>query len=158
MSYLLSMQLLGEAVDAVTPVFKEYFRKEMIKRDELWVVVVNPVLPYGSVSSFEQAIMFEKGIGYPDPKYREVARSKAKISWRTGLPSHVVQQQAPYLLTDGDTKWGGSTVTPEGLIVACSGVEWYMDQLMAEMIAATIKALSIGEMLKIMEDKSITFL
>jgi len=36
-------------------------------------------------------------------KYRQISAAKAMVSCRTGLPSRVVQQSAPYLYNVGDT-------------------------------------------------------
>jgi hypothetical protein len=151
MSYILTEELARLAVQSVRPMFRSYFSAGLVKRDDLWIVVMDPTKPYDSVRHFQFSILGEYKFGNPGDKYKDVARSKARVSWRTGLPSHLVQQNAPFLLLKGDTKWGGSTVTPEGLVVACSGVEWYMDQHMSEVIASAIKALCIHEMQEIMK-------
>jgi hypothetical protein len=81
-----------------------------------------------------------------DPKYFDIATRKGIVSLRTGLPSSMVQTQYPYLYKEGDTKWGGSTVMPGGVVVAFSGVQAVFDEMIAEWMASAIRALSRNEM------------
>ena len=95
----------------------------------------------------DETAVFVQMIGEdPDPKYTEIAFAKADISVRTGMPSSIVQQQFPYLYQEGDTKWGGSTVLPGGVVVAFSGVQAVFDEMISEWMASAIRALCRHEM------------
>jgi hypothetical protein len=144
-SYLLTK---GWAATAANRVF-ELFSRFPTKRKVLAIVIMDPGKPFGSGVTFEDAILCKLSYGKPPVKYTLIALEKAEVTWRTGLPSHVVQQQAPHLLKAHNTKWGGSAIH-EGIVVACSGVEWYLDQLFSQIIAATCAALVIGEMENVM--------
>lgn len=76
-----------------------------------------------------------------DEKYTKVALSKARISAQHGLPTSYIQNRAPYLYQDGDTKWGGSTVGYGGITVAFSGQTEVFDQMIAEWMLSGITAL-----------------
>jgi hypothetical protein len=65
----------------------------------------------------------------------EIARSKARIHFRTGRPAAEVQARRPHALLVGDTIWGGSA-SHEGIIVAASGVQGYYDESISGMVAA----------------------
>lgn len=94
--------------------------------------------------------LFTRTIGTPDDnaKYSAIANAKAQLSRKTGLPSSRVQQEFPYLFEVGDTKWGGSTVAPGGLVVAFSGVQAVFDEMIAEWMASAIRAICRNEMNK----------
>lgn len=85
---------------------------------------------------------------YPDSeKYDEIAMAKAKLSWRTQMPSRRVQQEAPHLYTEGDTKWGGAVIR-NGLVVSFSGVQAVFDEAIAWSVLAWIEAICRYEMVK----------
>jgi hypothetical protein len=66
---------------------------------------------------------------------KQIARSKAKIHYRTGRPSAEVHRRAPHLLLVGDTVYGGSA-EHEGLYVGASGIQDYFDEALAASVAA----------------------
>lgn len=77
----------------------------------------------------DEVVLFEHHFGGPPIKFEKpfhvVARSKAYVSFVTGLSSHVLNQN-PWMYQPGWTRWGGSAVLkPAGanvaLIVAYSG-------------------------------------
>lgn len=109
------------------------------------VIVLDPDEPYSD--SIGIPILFGDSVSDQDyEKYNEIACAKALVSWRTGLPSSLVQTEFPYLYREGDTKWGGSTVDAGGLVVAFSGVQAVYDELISEWMASTIRALCRNEM------------
>ena len=75
--------------------------------------------------------------------YDEFARAKAVLSWRTGLPSHLIQRNRPHLFENGDIKFGGSTAY-EGIVVGTSGLAWHHDLIISGMFATALHALAIG--------------
>lgn len=102
--------------------------------------------PVRSAHTDDPVTLFVASIGDPSlsTKYLAFAQAKAYTSWRTGLPSRLVQQDSPHLLAPGMTKWGGSTVRA-GLVVAFSGVESIYDEMFSEMMASAVVALCRGE-------------
>jgi hypothetical protein len=118
------------------------------------IIVVDPRVidrPKGEHADevFDSAIIFTAFVdGVEDPNYTKVARSKALVSWRTGLPSSEVQRREPFAFAEGDTFWGGSTVTPSGMIVTFSGVQACHDEAISEVMASTIRSISINEVTK----------
>ena len=82
--------------------------------------------------------------------YSEIAKAKAEVSRRTGMPSSLVQTQDPDLYVEGDTNWGGSTVDEGGLVVAFSGVQAVFDEMIAEWMASAIRAICRDQMTEVM--------
>lgn len=107
------------------------------------IVVLDP-------NSSEFAVLFSATINGENDDYifDKIAHAKARISHRTGLSSSLVQTQYPHLYTEGDTKWGGSTVDGVGLVVAFSGVQAVYDEMISEWMASAIRALCRNEMTK----------
>lgn len=139
------------------------------KRKHGFLLVLDPLVRYDNAlhgegpttEAFEDAFLFRRDYGDPgswEHDYTAVARAKAWASWKTGLSSLDIRQQAPYLYEHGMTKWGGSIVLPGGLVIAFSGFEEYFDQMICEMMGAAIKGLCLHEARALMEDGSITFL
>lgn len=119
------------------------------------VIVLDPNESYDTEMFDYLPIVFTGQASDQDyDKYREIAWSKASLSWRTGLPSSLVQTQYPYLYQEEDTKWGGSTVDKGGLIVAFSGVQAVYDEMISEWMASAIRALCRNEMPAVMAHDS----
>lgn len=133
------------------------------------LVVLNPGIPYepkyrnaigadGVIDDkFFGLVLFENTFGdntvHDIDKYVAIARAKAFVSYLTGLPSHLAQQQYPALYVPGMTKWGGSAVAgvgPMRLIVAFSGVQWNFDQMISEMMISAIQAVCHEQMREVM--------
>ncbi len=74
-----------------------------------------------------------------EDQYDLIAHDKAVLTARTGLPSRDVQLLHPELLEKGDTKFWGSAIVGN-IIVACSGVEPYFDEMFAWQYAYAIRA------------------
>ncbi|MGC1176683.1 MAG: hypothetical protein WA843_01315 [Candidatus Saccharimonadales bacterium] len=143
------------------------------KRRHGCLVVLDPKVPrepkYKESSvdpehPFKELVLFEYTWGQEtdwEHDYRKVARAKAFASWKTGLPTRLINQSAPYLYEPGFTKWPGSAVGPGGLVVAFSGVEDYFDEMFSEIMLAIIKGLCMHEVHGpggVMADSDITFL
>jgi hypothetical protein len=102
-----------------------------------------------SIDVFAKAIIFAGHVGdEEDPKYTQIALHKAYQTWKRKMPSSLIQQQHPELYEEGDTTWGGSTITASGLIVAFSGVQQVYDEAISEWVASTIRAICRDEMTK----------
>lgn len=95
-----------------------------------------------ATSSFEEAILYEHAVGERDrwdADYRGFALAKARVAWRTGMDSHLVQEQRPYLLEAGDTLLWGS-VALDGIVVAASGAYPWYDEAFAGAVALCLRA------------------
>lgn len=106
-----------------------------------YLVVMKPGSSPAS-SSFEDAILYEHAVGDRerwDADYRGFALAKARIAWRTGIDSHIVQEQRPYLLEAGDTVLWGS-VAMDGIVVAASGADAWYDEAFAGAVALCLRA------------------
>lgn len=145
---IMTRELVEQAVEVVEFSIRRTMRAGIANRHDLHIVVMNPAVQYSSDSQFEDAIYYEHSIGDPSKwpyPFDEIARGKAALSWRTGMPSHHVQQFASHLYLDGDVRHGGSTIL-DGIVVACSGVQGHFDRMFAEWIASAIRGMSVDRM------------
>ncbi len=130
-------------------------QENFFNRNALHIVVLDPEKRFGR--GFLGSILYEESFGAPRDQWErpfdEFARAKAMLSWRTGMDSHLVQQRFPHLYDGGDIKFGGG-VSRDGIVVGVSGVEWYFDQLFAELTASACKALSIQRMIDVLASAS----
>lgn len=157
-SALFTKAIVERAINLIRAGVTEDFIKQGKDRVVAYVVVLNPTLPFqfqylrsGPSETRVDArlpILWEGAIGEQDRskwprKYDQFARAKALVSWRTGLPSHVVQRDYPHMYEGGDFKYGGSTIV-NGIIVATSGLDWNHDLAVSGMVASACHALTIG--------------
>ncbi|MCH7529921.1 hypothetical protein IIB50_02275 [Patescibacteria group bacterium] len=150
MSYLLTADVAKQAVEMVEPIIYTAMGCKLFKRDHLHIVVMDPAaMPINrNRVTFKSAILYEVSLGNTENwehDYAKIARSKAQISWWTKLPTHIVQETMPYILTGVDTKHYGSVVL-DGIVVAASGVQPWYDECVSHMVAAACRAFSIENM------------
>lgn len=129
------------AFEACRPAIQAAAEMGLINKHAGTLIVLNPSTG---------AVLFEEVIDETHPsanKYSEIAGAKAFVSWETGLPSRVVQQEAPHLYEDGMTKWGGAVIEHK-LVVAFSGVEAVFDEAIAWMVLSWILGICRHEMTK----------
>lgn len=170
----LTEELCRKALEIVRPTIETAMENGTVKRKQGYLVVLDPTKPWepkymgvGSTADdpfYRDVVLFEEywddQRGFDAP-FGVVALQKAFASWKTGVSAQDIQQHAPYLYQYGWTKWGGSAVGEGGLVVAFSGVQFYYDQMISEMMLAAIKAVCLDEMLReygVMNDSSVTFL
>jgi hypothetical protein len=148
----------------VHPIILEEAEQGTLNKYAGCIVVLNPAVPYEPKyrhaiedGLFDELILWAHTVGNPQihdiPRYKRIAYAKAFTSFLTGLPSHAVQQQFPELYVPGMTKYGGSAVRGVGpirLVTAFSGVEWYFDLMISEMMGSAISALCHEEMVAVM--------
>lgn len=139
---ILTPGLVNEAFEVVRPHIVATL-KSHAKREHLAVVVtttqaIHPRNPDKTAKEdmFLIAHFGDKGAWEND--YEDIAISKAEKSIRTGRNS---AELAPHYLLDSDTVFWGSVVLDD-IVVACSGVEPYYDEMFSMWIAATVKALA----------------
>jgi hypothetical protein len=154
-SALIGMKEAKMAVDLALPSIRRAMRIRLFKRSDLHIVVLKPGIPYDPNLDFEKnVILYERSLGskenwkYP---YQEYARSKARLSWRTGLPSLDVVLRYPHLLQKGDVKYGGSVIL-KGTIVAASGVQSHFDESSSHCVAAVLNGIAIEKMQRILAE------
>lgn len=155
-SALLTKELAQQAISIVGPAIAYVMDKaRLTKRNALAIVVLDPTKEFTRSGTLDQPlpILHEANFGsHPDDwphDFRGYARKKSLVSWRTGLPSRLVQQ-SPYLYQFGDIKYAGSVVE-NGLIVAASGVEAHFDEMFARMVAAACWGLTMHAMKPILD-------
>jgi len=130
------------AIALLEPLINQMMKARSVKREDLHIVILDPI---------DGLLLYEYSLGDPDRwehPYHEIARSKALIAWRTKADTITVQTHAPwkYLPSKvGETPYGGG-IYRDGIVVGVSGVEWWFDQMFAEMIAAALKAFCIEQM------------
>lgn len=160
MSHLLTRDVAQRAVEFVLPAIARLIETKVLRRGDLHIVVANPTfrsdadeedhLPgAGSVSVRrlwnEKGILYEHSLGdrslwqFP---FDKIARSKCYLSWYYNMPTQVLQTRAPHLLRVGETVYYGSAVS-DGLVVACSGVQPYFDQMISGWVLEACRALCI---------------
>jgi len=138
---ILTTGLVREAFELIRPHI-EATLKNHAKREHLAVVVTatEAINPRNPDKSFKEDCYLVTGIGNKadwEHDYEKVALSKASKSTRTGRGT---VELAPHYLLDDDTVYWGSVVV-EDIVVACSGVEAYYDEMFSGWIGTTIKAL-----------------
>lgn len=145
-SYFINRDAAEKAVRLSLPMIHEAMKlKEVGESGFLYIVVMDPLRRPGN-SSFEEAILYEYAVGDRekwDADYGAFARAKARVAWRTGLDSHLVQELQPHLLAAGDTVLWGSAVM-DGIIVGVSGANPWFDEVFAGTVAMWLKGLAKG--------------
>lgn len=145
----LTPDLCKAAVGLVLPSIEH--TNAMLNRPQGHLVILDPSTPYEPKfhkgfedKAFSRLGLYSRTIGGPNDKYERICWSKAYVSFVTGMPSHLVQFEAPWAYEPGMTKFGGSAVETFGgnsrLIVAYSGAPWYFDYMYCRMMIAAIQA------------------
>lgn len=143
-SYLLDRNTAEQAVRLCLPMMQAAMESRQAGASGfLYIVIMRPgATPYSG--SFEEAILHEHAVGDPaqwDADYGAFARAKARLSWRTGMDSHMVQQFRPHLLNQGDCLlWGG--IVLDDLVVSVSGADPWFDEAFAGSVAMCLRALA----------------
>lgn len=142
--HYLTRETAQNALALATPMIEHaLLDRSIVGSGFLYVVVMDPArTPINTV--FEEAILHEHAFGDRslwDADYAAFARSKARLSWRTGYDSHVVQHTVPHLLRSGDSTIAGG-ICLSGLVVAASGAFPEFDEVFAGTIALWLRALS----------------
>lgn len=148
MSGLLTVDMVKQAMPIVEAAYREMLRQNMLKRPDLYMVVLDPTKPFGSTVMWKGLVLygheFTSSHEWENP-YDEFAAQKAYASLRTGMPSRIIRECAPHLLGEGNTVHGGSVVH-DGLIVACSGVQPWLDEAIAGIASAVIRGIANEKM------------
>ena len=141
-SAFLTKEVVERALGMIKPGIEALIKSE--KKVVLYLVVLDPA----ESKAGAKTVLWEGAIGDSDRKkwprdYCHFAHSKAELTLRTGLPAHLVLRNAPHLYREGDFKFGGSDIR-NGIIVAASGLDWYLDLMISGAIAAMCHGFVIG--------------
>lgn len=143
-SYLIDRQAAEKAVNMSLPLIHEAMKqKEVGESGFLYLVVMDPLRTPDN-ASFEEAILYEHSVGERekwDADYAGFAHAKARVAWRNGMDSHLVQELRPYLLGAGDTVLWGSIVL-DGIVVSASGANAWYDEAFAGTVAMCLRAIA----------------
>lgn len=137
MSPLLHYDNVSTVVEALMPAIMTFLER-IAKRPHLAIRVLDPA------STNEPVLLYAKDIGDTDNweyDYSGIAMGKAKLCLREKCDSEVVKNERPFRYQPGDPPFSGG-VYVQGLVVACSGVEGYFDQMFACWIAAGCRAIA----------------
>lgn len=138
-SYLLDESTASRAIELVKPLITRTMQSGSVKRKDLHIVILDPT---------DGLLLYERSFGDSsrwEHPYHLIARSKALVAMRTKADSITVQTHMPWKYREDETPYGGG-VYRDGIVVGVSGVQWYFDQMFAEMIAAALKAFCIEKM------------
>jgi hypothetical protein len=143
-------------------------------RSQGYLGVFDPTLPYEPKyrtykdlddEKRRELLLWEHNFGDPEAHERpfgQVGLAKGFASWKTGLPSYRIVTDAPYLMEEGWTIWGGSAVLPGGLVTLFSGVAEYQDEFISEIMGQAIRVVTRDIVLHpetgIRPNKLVTFL
>lgn len=146
----LNLALVKRIVVQARETMLAWYESGLVQRTDGHIVIMDPRRSFCSDSDnrsqFQDAILFEISFGdvekweYP---FKEIAKNKARVVWRTGLSSRRVVSEFPHLLDRGDYTFPGGIIF-NGFIVAYSGVEAEWDEAFAYMVAAMLRAVVIS--------------
>lgn len=133
----LTEQMAGAVIEAAVEML--YHMVEIApKRQHLHVVVLVPGMRWndtGTSVTVQPVILIEYTRGYQEDfeyPFDEIARNKASQLWLGHNDGRT--DVMPHLLFTGDAPyWGG--VKYEGIVVACSGIQPWLDKMLSGIIA-----------------------
>jgi hypothetical protein len=132
-------EAISNALGAIEPLIREIARWPHVDAQAYAVVITTTT---GDLLS--QLIVSDHPREEWAAPFDDVARRKAALSARTGLPARAVFQDRPDLLQPGDARWFGSAVDlGRGLIVAASGGPADVDDLIARTVLELIRTPAI---------------
>lgn len=135
----------AQAVTLVMPMIERALPDETVGGgDGLHIVVLDPQADPRR-DPFERAVLYELSVGDvagSDGRYADEARSRAQLSYQTGLSGRDAATLAPYLLPEGRVDAWGSVVV-DGLVVAVCGANPWYDDAFAGAIAHAFQAVRI---------------
>lgn len=137
MKSILTREIADQAIGLIGPFIMNAMAIGMVKQKDLHIIILDPA------SLTEPKILTSKSYGDPEKweyPYSQIALSKANICFKNKCSTADMLVKKPFAYCSGDAPFVGG-VYMDGLIVACSGVEGYFDQMFAEMIASVCKAL-----------------
>lgn len=134
--------LAEKAIELVLPSIQGAMSSGLFKRQHMHLIILDGRIPYEGQTVEEmvqQAVLAEFSIGEDDweHNYKDIARSKVHMTWKTGKPSDQVPH---HMRQDGDTIYSGSAIV-DSTIAGGSGVQWYFDRMAGTWLASGYNAL-----------------
>ncbi len=138
MSLLLTETIARRAVELVMPAIVWAMSTGLAKRTHLAIVILDP-----KPNLAEPIRLYEEKLGEEedwDHPYTDIAWGKAEVCWRNQCNSGEVRDHRPFAYQAVDPSFQGG-VYMDGLVVACSGVDGYVDEMFSMWIALACLAL-----------------
>ena len=130
----ITREICGQAWAMIEPALARGADMGLVNGRRGSLVVLDP-------SSSDGAILFT---AHPDGDVHEetlgYAKGKAALALRTGRDTSTLRSHYPHLYQPGDIKYPGGVVR-DGLVVAYSGVQGEIDEMVAEWFVAAVRAL-----------------
>lgn len=134
----ISTQICQQAWGILTPAIEKAAEEGVLNGLRGSVLVIDP-------NSDTDEILFVGHVGEEDPQFLVNIKAKAAVTLRTGIDSARVRQDFPHLYQAGDIVWPGA-IHRDGLVVAYSGVQGELDEMIAEWMVAAIRGISREQM------------
>ncbi|MGC4174713.1 hypothetical protein [Demequina sp.] len=130
----LTTEICEQAWDVISPAIARAAEVGVTNRHTGSLVVLDPVAADGTV-------LFTAHVGGEvNERTLEFATAKAQLVKRTGRDTSELRAAAPHLYAPGDIKWPGGIIR-DGLIVAFSGVQGELDDMIAEWFASAVRGI-----------------
>lgn len=118
------------------------------KAPQGYFVVVDARNPYHPLERPTAPVLYSEAI-HPelwtqDKQYNTIAHSKARLCYRTRMDSWEVVTRHPELLVPGDVRYGGGVFIEPGIIVAFSGLQWWVDEWVSRIAAESLRYIAAG--------------
>lgn len=138
---ILNTSLVEEALRLMQPAIQHTLDRNLMKRSDLAIVVTatTAIVPWKPKQHFSDRWHVLRKLGNPsqwESNFDEIALSKAEQSVRSRRDTATLP---PHYHEVGDTTFWGSVVLDD-IVVACSGVEPYFDEMFAMWVASAVKA------------------
>lgn len=136
----ISSTICAQAWEIIVPAIEKAAEVEITNGLRGTIMVIDP-------NSADNDVLFVGHVGDEDPVFLENVKGKVAVTLRTGLDSMRVRQDFPHLYQAGDIKYPGA-INRDGLVVAFSGVQGELDEMICEWMVAAIRGISRDLMLR----------
>lgn len=130
----LSKDICAQAWAIVEPAIASAAKNGVANGFRGTLVVLDPVAADGSI------LFTAAAGGDPGDRTLEYATGKARLALRTGRDTSEMRDWAPHLYAKDDIKYPGGVVR-DGLVVAYSGIQGELDDMVAEMFCAAVRGI-----------------
>ena len=122
------------------------------------VVVLDPTLVLKQ-QIFSECLIFEASINQDswDVDLQTLTRKKARVSYRTGYDSFIVQREKPWLYMPGDNKYGGAIIR-DGLVISTAATTEIVDERISIMLFEELAYICNIQTDEIMNDENSHFI
>lgn len=130
----MTKETFEQAIEIAMPTIEKLINDNVVDRTHLHIYA-------GGVN---EGVIAEKSIGAPAGEENEIQRialSKFKLTQEHKMPTRDIVQKKPHVLgLPGTTIWWGSWIESD-IVVACSGVQAWMDEMISKLVANIVLAL-----------------